>query len=144
MLVQRSQNIVSYGRVLYEAVSRKLKSFNHAHGQTHHTYVHAHKWYVRLCACVCVMFWCAHFVSFVLTLLTSITEGGTDWRGCCLVFATGVVTIIELSELGELLEDLCEVMTDGSLCAMGGLTPLPVRSALKLFPADFGIKVEVK
>ena len=44
----------------------------------------------------------------------------------------------------ELLEDLCEVMTDGSLCAMGGLTPLPVRSALKLFPADFGIKVEVK
>jgi hypothetical protein len=27
---------------------------------------------------------------------------------------------------------------------MGGLTPLPVRSALKLFPADFGIKVEVK
>ena len=40
-----------------------------------------------------------------------------------------------------LLEDLCEVMTDGSLCAMGGLTPLPVRSALKLFPADFGVKV---
>jgi formate dehydrogenase iron-sulfur subunit len=39
-----------------------------------------------------------------------------------------------------LLEDLCEVMTDGSLCAMGGLTPLPVRSALKLFPADFGVK----
>ena len=39
-----------------------------------------------------------------------------------------------------LLEDLCEVMTDGSLCAMGGLTPLPVRSALKLYPADFGIR----
>ncbi len=38
-----------------------------------------------------------------------------------------------------LLEDLCEVMADGSLCAMGGLTPLPVRSALKLFPADFGV-----
>ncbi len=31
-----------------------------------------------------------------------------------------------------LLEDLCELMTDGSLCALGGLTPLPVRSALKL------------
>ncbi len=30
--------------------------------------------------------------------------------------------------------DLCEVMTDGSLCAMGGLTPLPVRSALQHFP----------
>jgi formate dehydrogenase iron-sulfur subunit len=36
-----------------------------------------------------------------------------------------------------LLEDLCEVMTDGSLCAMGGLTPLPVRSALRHFPDDF-------
>jgi len=35
------------------------------------------------------------------------------------------------------LEDLCEVMTDGSLCAMGGLTPLPVRSALKHFADDF-------
>jgi formate dehydrogenase iron-sulfur subunit len=35
------------------------------------------------------------------------------------------------------LEDLCEVMTDGSLCAMGGLTPMPVRSALRHFPADF-------
>lgn len=37
----------------------------------------------------------------------------------------------------ELLEDLCEVMADGSLCAMGGLTPLPVRSALKHFTDDF-------
>ncbi len=37
-----------------------------------------------------------------------------------------------------LLEDLCEVMTEGSLCAMGGLTPMPVRSALRHFPEDFG------
>ena len=37
----------------------------------------------------------------------------------------------------ELLADLCEVMTDGSLCAMGGLTPLPVRSALRDFGDDF-------
>ena len=36
-----------------------------------------------------------------------------------------------------LVEDLCEVMTDGSLCAMGGLTPVPVMSALTHFPADF-------
>ena len=36
-----------------------------------------------------------------------------------------------------LVEDLCEVMTDGSLCAMGGLTPMPVLSALRLFPEDF-------
>ncbi|SNT18567.1 formate dehydrogenase beta subunit [Actinacidiphila glaucinigra] len=36
-----------------------------------------------------------------------------------------------------LLEDLCELMTDGSLCAMGGLTPMPVRSAIAHFPDDF-------
>jgi formate dehydrogenase iron-sulfur subunit len=36
-----------------------------------------------------------------------------------------------------LVEDLCELMTDGSLCAMGGLTPMPVMSALRLFPQDF-------
>ncbi len=36
-----------------------------------------------------------------------------------------------------LVEDLCELMTDGSLCAMGGLTPMPVLSALRLFPQDF-------
>jgi formate dehydrogenase iron-sulfur subunit len=36
-----------------------------------------------------------------------------------------------------LIEDLCEVMRDGSLCAMGGLTPMPVLSAIRLFPEDF-------
>jgi formate dehydrogenase iron-sulfur subunit len=36
-----------------------------------------------------------------------------------------------------LMRDLCEVMTDGSLCALGGLTPLPVLSALQHFPEDF-------
>ena len=42
----------------------------------------------------------------------------------------------------ELLVDLCEVMTDGSLCAMGGLTPMPVLSALNKFPEDFGLTQE--
>jgi formate dehydrogenase iron-sulfur subunit len=37
----------------------------------------------------------------------------------------------------QVLEDLCDTMVDGSLCAMGGLTPYPVRSALKHFPEDF-------
>jgi formate dehydrogenase iron-sulfur subunit len=37
----------------------------------------------------------------------------------------------------QLLRDLCEVMTDGSLCALGGLTPLPVLSALDHFSEDF-------
>ena len=36
-----------------------------------------------------------------------------------------------------LLNDLCDTMVDGSLCAMGGMTPFPVRSALKYFPEDF-------
>ena len=42
-----------------------------------------------------------------------------------------------------LLEDLCTTLTDGSLCAMGGLTPLPVRSALAHFPEDFHRTPEV-
>ena len=37
----------------------------------------------------------------------------------------------------QLLRDLCDVMTAGSLCAMGGLTPQPVLSALDQFPEDF-------
>ncbi|MEJ7137728.1 formate dehydrogenase beta subunit [Amphibiibacter pelophylacis] len=39
----------------------------------------------------------------------------------------------------ELLNDLCDTMQHGSLCAMGGMTPFPVRSALDLYPADFGL-----
>jgi len=39
----------------------------------------------------------------------------------------------------ELLRDLCDTMTAGSLCALGGLTPLPVTSALRHFPVDFGL-----
>ncbi|ROT33048.1 NADH-quinone oxidoreductase subunit NuoF [Micromonospora sp. HM5-17] len=41
-----------------------------------------------------------------------------------------------------LLNDLCELMTEGSLCAMGGLTPMPVRSALLHFPDDFTARTE--
>jgi formate dehydrogenase iron-sulfur subunit len=37
----------------------------------------------------------------------------------------------------QVLEDLCDTMVEGSLCAMGGLTPFPVRSAIKHFPEDF-------
>jgi len=38
----------------------------------------------------------------------------------------------------EILDDLCELLLDGSLCALGGLTPYPVLSAVKYFPEDFG------
>ncbi len=36
-----------------------------------------------------------------------------------------------------LLRDLCDTLLDGSLCALGGLTPYPVLSALDHFPEDF-------
>lgn len=39
-----------------------------------------------------------------------------------------------------LLRDLCDTMQYGSLCAMGGMTSYPVASALKHFPADFGLE----
>lgn len=35
-----------------------------------------------------------------------------------------------------LLQELCETMVDGSLCAMGGMTPFPVQSVMKHFPED--------
>jgi len=38
-----------------------------------------------------------------------------------------------------LLRDLCETMTAGSLCALGGMAPAPVLSVLKHFPQDFGL-----
>ncbi|MGA7972352.1 MAG: NADH-ubiquinone oxidoreductase-F iron-sulfur binding region domain-containing protein, partial [Pseudolabrys sp.] len=38
----------------------------------------------------------------------------------------------------EVLQDLCNTMKFGSLCALGGFTPYPVMSALTHFPEDFG------
>ena len=38
----------------------------------------------------------------------------------------------------RVLEDLCNTMKFGSLCALGGFTPYPVMSALTHFPEDFG------
>jgi len=48
-----------------------------------------------------------------------------------------IIAGTDVDENLVLLEDLCELMTDGSLCAMGGLTPMPVRSAVKHFGEDF-------
>jgi formate dehydrogenase iron-sulfur subunit len=36
-----------------------------------------------------------------------------------------------------LLDELCDTMVGGSLCALGGMAPFPVRSALKHFRTDF-------
>ena len=62
----------------------------------------------------------------------------------CRIGSTRGVEVIDRITAGqdrernlELLEELCEAMTDGSLCAMGGLTPLPVRSAIRHFGEDF-------
>lgn len=43
----------------------------------------------------------------------------------------------EAEENTVLLEELCDTMIHGSLCAMGGLTPYPVLSALRHFKEDF-------
>ena len=62
----------------------------------------------------------------------------------CRIGSTRGVEVIDRIIAGQnrgpnlaLLEDLCATMLDGSLCALGGLTPLPVQSAVKHFPEDF-------
>jgi formate dehydrogenase iron-sulfur subunit len=67
----------------------------------------------------------------------------------CRIGATrGVETIdrivagVQREKSLSVVADLCELMTDGSLCAMGGLTPLPVQSALRHFAGDFNRQPE--
>ena len=48
-----------------------------------------------------------------------------------------------VAEQVTLLEDLCETMKFGSLCALGVFTPYPVLSALRNWPEDFGADVGV-
>jgi formate dehydrogenase iron-sulfur subunit len=60
---------------------------------------------------------------------------------CRIGAVRGVETIDRIAQ-GDadalpLLADLCETMQDGSLCALGGFTPLPVMSAVTHFPAEF-------
>ena len=69
----------------------------------------------------------------------------------CRIGSTRGVEVIEHIRKGEnraanvaLLHSLCDTMLNGSLCAMGGMTPFPVLSALKHFPADFGLSSDVK
>ena len=64
----------------------------------------------------------------------------------CRIGSTRGVEVIDRIRSGEnrpqqvqLLRDLCGTMVDGSLCAMGGMTPYPVLSALDHYPQDFGI-----
>jgi formate dehydrogenase iron-sulfur subunit len=62
----------------------------------------------------------------------------------CRIGAVRGVETVERIMRGEereknliLLEDLCNTMKFGSLCALGGFTPFPVMSALTHFPEDF-------
>ena len=62
----------------------------------------------------------------------------------CRIGATRGREVIERIIRGEqvganitLLEDLCQTMKLGSLCALGGFTPFPVLSALRHYPEDF-------
>jgi formate dehydrogenase iron-sulfur subunit len=62
----------------------------------------------------------------------------------CRIGSTRGVEVIDKILVGEkvdtnitLLRDLCDVMVSGSLCAMGGMTPNPVLSALNHFAGDF-------
>jgi formate dehydrogenase iron-sulfur subunit len=55
-----------------------------------------------------------------------------------------IIAGVDRSANVELLKDLCVTMTDGSLCAMGGLTPMPVISALNHFPEDFNRPVRAE
>ncbi len=63
----------------------------------------------------------------------------------CRIGSTRGVEIIDRIRAGQvdqvdqidLLRSLCDTMTHGSLCAMGGMTPYPVLSALDHFPEDF-------
>ncbi|WP_454762993.1 formate dehydrogenase beta subunit [Cupriavidus campinensis] len=64
----------------------------------------------------------------------------------CRIGSTRGVEVIDRIIAGEqparqvaLVRDLCDTMLNGSLCAMGGMTPYPVLSALNEFPEDFGL-----
>ncbi|MBY0383448.1 MAG: formate dehydrogenase, partial [Xanthobacteraceae bacterium] len=65
----------------------------------------------------------------------------------CRIGSTRGVETVDKIRAGEriaqnltVLEDLCNTMKFGSLCALGGFTPYPVLSAMKHFPEDFGAK----
>jgi formate dehydrogenase iron-sulfur subunit len=48
-----------------------------------------------------------------------------------------IIDGVKVAENIALLEDLCQTMKFGSLCALGGFAPYPVLSALQHFPEDF-------
>jgi len=64
----------------------------------------------------------------------------------CRIGSTRGVEVIDKIRSGNdhakniaLVRDLSDTMLNGSLCALGGMTPFPVLSALNHFPEDFGL-----
>tara|TARA_R110002095_G_scaffold98264_2_gene86401 strand:- start:2366 stop:3817 length:1452 start_codon:yes stop_codon:yes gene_type:complete len=54
----------------------------------------------------------------------------------CRIGSTRGSELIERQDY-NLMEELCDLMDTSSLCAMGGMTPIPVKSALNKWPDDF-------
>jgi formate dehydrogenase iron-sulfur subunit len=48
-----------------------------------------------------------------------------------------IIAGAEVSKNIKLVRDLSDTMLHGSLCALGGMTPYPVLSAMNHFPEDF-------
>jgi formate dehydrogenase iron-sulfur subunit len=66
----------------------------------------------------------------------------------CRIGSTRGVEVLDKIAAGQrvaantaLIEDLCNTLKFGSLCALGGFTPYPVMSALRFFPEDFAARV---
>ena len=62
----------------------------------------------------------------------------------CRIGSTRGVEVLDRIAQGQsvtanvaLIEDLCQTLKFGSLCALGGFTPYPVMSAMRFFPDDF-------
>lgn len=69
----------------------------------------------------------------------------------CRIGSTRGVEVIDKITSGKdhaknitLVRDLSDTMLNGSLCALGGMTPYPVLSALNHFGEDFGLPANVK
>lgn len=69
----------------------------------------------------------------------------------CRIGSTRGVEVIDKMIAGQdrednydLLVELCDTMEGASLCAMGGMTPYPVRSVLKYFAEDFASSKETQ
>jgi formate dehydrogenase iron-sulfur subunit len=85
----------------------------------------------------------AHMASFAMAFCAAESCGKCT---PCRIGSTRGVELVENLRIGRRREEshaqlleLCEVLEQGSLCALGGLTPMPVRSAMTLFPEDFGL-----